>query len=434
MAAHTYESPRVDSSHARRVVVGGTAGQALEFFDYALYGLLAVQIGSHFFPSGNKATELLAAFAVFGAAFVARPFGGLVFGRMGDRVGRRAVLVSSVAMISVCTAAVGLVPSAESIGILAPILVVLLRLLQGVSAGGEASGVFTFVSEHAPVDRRGLHTGWVQSGSASSFLLASLIIAVTTTLLPSGAFDDWGWRIPFILALPLGAVAVVIRLKLEESPVFAAMKDSGEREMAPISAAFRTAWRKILQGTGIAAIVFVGNYTFLAYLPTFVAKFGYSETQVSLARFISPAILVVFYPIVGHLSDRFGRKQVAMLGMLLMALLAWPLFAVMTIASFGVGLVCIGVFGIIVCMVVGPSVTFMVEAVPARVRTTSFSAGYNVGSALFGGTAVFIAAFFTSATGDLRSISYYLILAALISLFAIATVKDFARVGESVDR
>jgi MHS family proline/betaine transporter-like MFS transporter len=434
MAALTIESTPVDRSHSRRVVIGGTAGQALEFFDYALDGSLAVQIGGTFFPTGNKSTELLAGFAVFGAAFVARPFGGIVFGRMGDRIGRRAVLVASVTMISLCTFAVGLIPSVKSIGILAPILVVLLRLLQGVSAGGEGSGVFTFVSEHAPYNRRGLYTGWVQSGSASSFLLSSLVIAIVGAILPSRAFDEWGWRIPFLLALPLGIGAILIRLKLEESPVFNAMKFSGEREMAPVRAAFRTAWRKIIQGTGIAAIVFVGNYTFLAYLPTFVGEFGYSSTQVDLARFVSPAILVVCYPIVGFLSDRFGRKQLAMLGMCLMALFAWPLFAIMTIVPFAGGLACIAVFGFIVCMVVGPSVTFMVEALPARVRMTSFATGYNVGSALFGGTAVFIAAFFTSTTGDLRSVSYYLILAALISLLAIATVKDFARSGESVDR
>jgi MFS transporter, MHS family, proline/betaine transporter len=197
----------------------------------------------------------------------------MVLGSLDDRIGRRSVLVLAIAMISLSTFAVGLVPDVSAIGVAGTFLVVLMLLLQGFSAGGEASAVFAFVSEHAPVNRRGLYNGWGQSGSAFSFLAGTIVIAIVSGTLSQQAFDDWGWRIPFPLALPLGIVAILIRLRLPESPVFAAIKRSGTGLRSPLAESFRTGWRQIVQEAGIAAVVFVSNYILLAYIPTFLHSY-----------------------------------------------------------------------------------------------------------------------------------------------------------------
>jgi MFS transporter, MHS family, proline/betaine transporter len=416
----------------RRIVAGGVAGQVVEFYDYALYGLLAASIARVFFPSDDPALGILSAFAVFGVANLMRPLGGLVLGPLGDRAGRRTVLVISVTTISLSTFLVGVLPTEAAIGVAAPVLLVLLRLFQGFSAGGEVISVVTYIAEHAPAKRRGFYTAFLQSGATFSFLMASAVVLLVTAWAPGDAFDVWGWRVPFLLALPLGGVAIYLRLKLEESPVFIKLRREGELSRRPLREAVLQTPLLIVQGIAVVALTFSANFVFLSYFPTYLKGNGFSSQDAFLATTIGLVVSVVLHPVIGLLSDRFGRKQVAVASAVFFLLLSWPIFVLLSSGSLGLVILALGIMAVGLGGAVAVLICFFTEFTSSRTRMATFAIGYNIGGAVFGGTALFLVQLLVMQTGDARSPSYFLMGAAAVTLVTLLTIRSYAKPGEAL--
>jgi MHS family proline/betaine transporter-like MFS transporter len=234
MEAQGQVAPRVDQTTMRRAIAACAIGNATEWFDYTTYGFLAIILGGVFFPSENPTVSLLSSFAVFGAAFVARPLGGFFFGPLGDKFGRQRILATTILLMAGATFAAGLLPGYAAVGIWAPILLVFLRLLQGFSAGGEYGGASTFMAEFAPDDRRGFWTSWLEFGSLAGYFMGAGLATLLTVTLSDGVMSSWGWRIPFLIAGPLGVIGLYLRLKLQDTPVFTALEEAGEVEESPL--------------------------------------------------------------------------------------------------------------------------------------------------------------------------------------------------------
>ncbi|MGV9799618.1 MFS transporter [Mycobacterium sp. NPDC003449] len=431
--ARSATSEQQERKDVRRVVTAGVIGQLVEYYDYGLYALLAVHIGRTFFPEASDGAQLLAAFAIFGVGFLARPLGGVILGPLGDRIGRRAILIRSLVIMTVCTVLVGLTPSAEAIGIAAPIIVVLLRLGQAFSAGGEFISAATYVNEHAPVGRRGLYSCLLQAGSAAAFLLGNLVVWLTEVIAGPEVVADWAWRVPFLLALPIGIIGLYVRLQLEESPVFENMRQAGNLARTPLRDSMRGPNGKIfLQTIGLSAFLFVSTYTFLAYLPSLLTADGYAPGEVTMLVVIANSANVIFFPLVGLLSERTGRKRICIAGAVFMIVMSWPLLTLLGSGHVPTAIICVIVMAFGVSLVVGPPAALFVEFIPAAVRMSTFGLAYNLGAAIFGGTVVYIAGFLRDATGSPAAPAYSLIVASLISLATLLTIKQYRRVGESV--
>jgi nitrate/nitrite transporter NarK len=312
------------------VVIAASLGTVFEWYDFYLYGSLAIFFGTLFFPPGNDTAAFLASLATFGAGFAVRPLGALVFGSLGDRVGRKRAFLVTMVMMGLATMAVGLLPTYEQVGVWAPILLVSMRLAQGLAVGGEYGGAATYVAEHAPAGRRGFATSWLQTTATIGFLLSLVVILTCRVALGDDAFKAWGWRIPFLTSCALLAVSFYIRLKLEESPIFRRMKSEGRTSKSPIKDSFG-AWQN-LKGVLITLFGITGGMTVIWYTAQFYALFFvqsamHVDYKTSYAIFVTGLIIgtpliVVF----GALSDRFGRKLVMVTGLLLGCLTLMPAF------------------------------------------------------------------------------------------------------------
>ncbi len=319
----------IDAAH-RRVIFASSLGTVFEWYDFYLYGTLAVFFSALFFPPGNETAAFLASLATFGAGFAVRPLGALLFGRLGDRVGRKYTFLITIVVMGLSTALVGVLPTYAQIGIWAPILLVTLRLAQGLALGGEYGGAATYVAEHAPPDRRGYYTSWIQTTATLGFFLSLAVILACRIGFGEEAFRTWGWRLPFLLSVVLLGVSVYIRLKLEESPVFAEMKAEGGLSHAPLTESFgRWANARIVllalfgATAGQGVVWYTGQFYALFFLQnTLKLDFQTSYVLIALALLIGTPFFVYF----GRLSDRIGRKKIMVAGCLLAALTFIPIF------------------------------------------------------------------------------------------------------------
>ena len=323
----------IDRSH-RRVIFAASLGTVFEWYDFYLYGALSAIISRQFFSGVNETTGFIFALLAFAAGFFVRPFGALVFGRLGDLVGRKYTFLITIIIMGSATAIVGMLPSYASIGIAAPIALVTLRLLQGLALGGEYGGAATYVAEHAPEGRRGLYTSWIQTTATLGLFLSLLVILALRTLLGTEAFESWGWRIPFLLSIVLLAVSVYIRLQLQESPVFQEIKREGKLSKAPLTESFAR-WSNLkivllalFGATAGQAVVWYGGQFYSLFFLEKILK-----VDASVANLIIAAALLIgtpFFIVFGALSDRIGRKKVIMAGCVLAALTYFPLFKALT--------------------------------------------------------------------------------------------------------
>ncbi len=318
----------------KRVIVASSLGTVFEWYDFYLYATLAPFFAALFYPKGNATAALLASFATYAAGFLVRPFGALVFGRIGDLVGRKYTFLVTILIMGLSTALVGLMPTYESIGMLSPTLLVCLRLLQGLALGGEYGGAATYVAEHAPHEKRGLHTSWIQTTASLGFFLSLIVIGVCRRGFDEKTFTAWGWRVPFLLSLILLAVSVYIRLKLNESPVFARMKAEGKTSAAPLRESF-TNWGNLKYvlialfgaAAGQGVVWYTGQFYALFYLTgTLKIDWKTAYNVLTIALVLGTGLFVFF----GWLSDRIGRKKIMMTGCVLAALTYFPLFKAMT--------------------------------------------------------------------------------------------------------
>lgn len=296
----------------RRIIAASAIGNATEWFDYGVYAYAAVFIGRAFFPSENPTASTLSSLLVFAVSFVIRPIGGLVWGPLGDRIGRQRVLATTILLMAGATFCVGLLPGYATLGILAPILLILLRMIQGFSTGGEYGGAATFMAEYAPDRKRGLCGSFLEFGTLAGFTLGALLVLLTETVIGPDAMAAWGWRLPFLVAAPLGLVGFYLRTKLEDTPCFRELERTGETEHE-VSTEFRDLlvryWRPLLQLGGLVVALNVANYTLLAYMPSYLqTEIGLSSNAALTLIIIGQVIMMVLLPFSGALSDRVGRK------------------------------------------------------------------------------------------------------------------------------
>ncbi|MDQ0395901.1 MFS transporter [Labrys monachus] len=404
----------------RRTVIAGLAGNVMEWYDFGVYGFFAAAIGQQFFPAHDPTVSLLASFGVFAVGFIARPLGGLVFGHIGDRRGRRAAVVASVLMMVVPTLLMGLLPTYETIGIAAPALLVALRLLQGLAVGGEYTTSMVLLVEEALPSRRGRLGSYAPLGSIGGLLLGSLVGAAITAILPPQTAGSWGWRAAFLTGVAIGALVFIARRRLPKEPE---VKATGA-EMSPIRDAFRTQWTTILKVIGFNLVNGVGFYMCFIYMTTWLLQtHHFAESEALALDSFALVVLLAALPASGIVSDRIGRKPLLLLGSGLLALLAWPLFWLISQPSLPLILAGLASFGLIVACFAGACPAFMVEAFPKHVRCSGLSVGYNLSLSIFGGTVPLVSVALIAATGDRLAPAFYLMLAAALS-FVMATLID----------
>ncbi|BCI54425.1 MFS transporter [Mycolicibacterium litorale] len=411
----------------RKAITGASIGNAVEWFDFAIYGFLATYIAAKFFPAGNDTAALLNTFAIFAAAFFMRPLGGFVFGPLGDRIGRQRVLAVVILLMSAATLGIGLLPTYASIGVAAPLLLLFLRCLQGFSAGGEYGGGAVYLAEYARDRRRGLTVTFIAWSGVVGFLLGSVTVTVLQALLSASAMDSFGWRIPFLIAAPLGLVGLYIRLRLDDTPQFAALTEADRVATSPLREAATTAWRPVLQVIGLFVVFNVGYYVVFTFLPTYFIKtleFGRTASFVSMSL-ASLVALVLILPLAA-LSDRIGRRPLLIGGAVAFAVSAYPLFLLLNSGSLAAAITAHCVLAAIESVYVSTAVTAGVELFATRVRYSGFSIGYNVSVAAFGGTTPYVVTWLTATTDNHLAPALYLIVAAVVSLVTLVTLRESA--------
>lgn len=423
MAASTASAsaPDITTAQSRKAIYAASVGNLLEWYDFGVYAYLATMIAAKFFPGTDPTASLLAAFAAYGVGFLARPLGGIIIGRMGDVRGRKAALVLTIFMMAVGTIGIGLLPSYETIGVWAPILLVALRIVQGIAAGGEWGTSTAFIIEWAPPTRRGFFGSFQQVSTAGGSLLGSATAALLTTLLTREQMLDWGWRLPFILGMVLLFVGVYIRRNVDETPSFEATR------AAPVGA-------PVVSGAGLGALAFgftifwtVAYYTLLAWMPTFTQKYaGLTPSQALWSNTVGLIAMVIAIPMWGALSDRVGRRPLLLASTISIGVLVWPLFSLMAnIGGIAVVMPIQILLGVLLALYSGPGPAAISEIFPTHLRSTWMSAGYTLAVAVFGGFAPFMATWLIGATGSPLAPTYlYLIPAALISMIVVLRLKE----------
>ena len=422
MAAHA------EAATAKKAVTAGAIGNFVEWYDYSVYGFFATVIASQFFPSEDRVASLLATFAVFAVAFFMRPVGAFVFGHYGDTIGRRNTLAAAIIMMGIATLMIGVLPSYGQIGVLAPILLVVARLLQGFSAGGEWSGSAAFMVEYAPENKRGLYGSWQQVSIVAGLLVGSAMGGLLGTVLSEDALNAWGWRIPFILGMVVALVGLYLRLRVEDTPAFRIIEEKEEITEAPVKESFTAHWRESLTAIGFTVAWTVAYYILLTYMPTYVSEtLGIPLTQALLSNAIGLVVLMALIPFTAALSDRIGRKPLLIAFSALIALLTYPLFLLASTQVLAFIVLAQVLFGVIISLFSGPGPAALVEMFPTNVRYSALGVSYNIAVAAFGGTAPFIATYLISRTGSNFSPGFYLIAAAVVTLIVVSTMKETYR-------
>ncbi|MET0795022.1 MAG: MFS transporter [Polyangiaceae bacterium] len=403
LEANPAAQPLADPATLRRVIVASAIGTLFEWYDFYLYGSLAVFFGGLFFPKGNDTAQLLASLATFGAGFGVRPLGAIVFGHLGDLIGRKYTFLVTMATMGLSTALIGVLPTYATFGLGSTALLVALRLLQGLALGGEYGGAATYVAEHVPDEKRGFYTSFIQTTATLGFFLSMIVIASTRSSFSPEAFKSWGWRIPFLLSFILLAVSLYIRVKMKESPLFARAKKDGKTSTNPLRESFGNPLNRkyvllALFGAtaGQGVVWYTGQFYALTFLQSALkVSWQTSYLLVSIALALAAPMFIFF----GWLSDRMGRKKIMLAGCALGALTYIPIY--MGMVAFAnpqhlpaadpaqinhVGLVVLLFIQMIyVTMVYGPIAAFLVEMFPTKIRYTSMSVPYHLGNGWFGG-------------------------------------------------
>lgn len=412
-----------------RVIAASTAGTMIEWYDFFIFGSLATILSTQFYPAGSATANFLKTLATFAVGFAVRPLGALFFGRLGDLVGRKFAFLTTLLVMGGSTAAIGFLPGYAKIGVAAPVILVILRMLQGLALGGEYGGAAVYVAEHVPDSRRGFYTSFIQTTASLGLFTSLIVILVTTKIVGGKEFAAWGWRIPFILSIVLVAVSFYIRMQLGESPLFAKLKAEGGASKSPIRESFDTwpKWKVVLRvlfgvTAGQAVTYYTSHFYALFFLQT-VLKVPATQAYsiVAIAVVIGTPAFVIF----GRLSDRIGRKRLMMAGNLLSALSYFGLYRAMHSLSSPVNapaiIAIIVVMIVFAAMITGPVAAFLVESFPAKIRYTSMSLPYHFGNGWFGGFLPLIATALVAKSGNIYAGLIYPTVIALMT-FVIGTI------------
>jgi MHS family proline/betaine transporter-like MFS transporter len=407
----------------RRAILSCAIGNFFELFDFTIYGYFAVAITRAFYPSGS----MYGTYAAFGAAFLMRPVGAIVIGAYGDRMGRRAALVVTIGLMAGATGAVGLIPSYQSIGYLAPVLLVLCRLLQGFSTGGEWGGAAAFLVEYAPSGKRGLTGSWQQFSTQIGALAGSLSAALLAASLSEADFYAWGWRIPFLCGFLLGPIGYYLRRKVAETPAFERTIETRTIERSPLRVAVREYGRRMIQAFGLSIIGCIANFVFVVYLVAYAITTMKLPPGAALSCAVaSGSVVVVLTPLVGALTDRVGRRPLILACALLNLLFDYPLFLLAirggTFGSLLMALICNAVFQ---ALYTGTIPSILAEMFPTRVRYTALSVSYGLAVVLFGGFAPLISTWLVDVTGSPFAPAFYVMTGGALSAVAILSMKEY---------
>ena len=414
------------------IIGASSVGTLIEWYDFYLYGVLALFFSKHFFsPQMSPSLALIASLFVFWTGFLVRPFGAIVFGHLGDLIGRKFTFMLTLLLMGASTFVVGLLPGYDAIGPLAPILLVAMRVLQGLALGGEYGGAATYIAEHSPDKQRGFYTSWIQTTATMGIVLALLVILVCRLALGDQAFGDWGWRVPFLISAVLVVLSIYIRLKLAESPLYARLKEQGKSSHNPALESFSSGknWGLILLAlfgaTAPEGVVwYTGQFYALFYMTT-VLKINYVTVYVIMMIALTAA--APFFIVFGALSDRIGRRNIMTAGFALAVVTYWPVFTWLGTYKDNPVMLTILVFYlvILVTMVYGPIAAFLVELFPARIRYTSMSLPYHIGNGVFGGLVPAAGASIAALTGvALGGLFYPMGIAALGVIVSVAGIKS----------
>ncbi len=431
-----------DESAVKRAVKAAALGNAMEWFDFGIYSYLAVTLGKVFFPGGSSTTQLLSSFATFAVAFLVRPIGGSVFGPLGDRIGRKKVLALTMIMMAIGTFAIGLIPGYAAIGFWSPALLILFRLVQGFSTGGEYGGASTFIAEYAPDKRRGFFGSFLEFGTLAGYVGAAGLVTVLTAVLSDASMTAWAWRIPFLVAGPLGAVGLYLRLRLDETPAFQRLEAENKSTARASEAAqgvetaaggefreiFVGHWRRLLLCVALVAAYNITDYMLLSYMPTYLSdELKYSTTHGLLILLIAMALMMGLINQVGRLNDRFGRKPLLMAGMVGFLVLSAPAFLLVRLGglvAISIGMLMLALS--LVCLL-GTMSAALPALFPTQIRYGALSIGYNVSTSLFGGTTPFVITALISLTGTKMVPAYYAMVAAAVGVIAVALMPESAQ-------
>ncbi|NML35386.1 MFS transporter [Paraburkholderia antibiotica] len=428
--------PASSPAMLKKVVFASVLGNAFEWFDFVIYGMFAATIAKLYFPAGDPLASLSLTLATFGVGFAVRPLGGVLLGMYGDRMGRKRALSVTIILMAVGTGMIGLLPTYAAIGLAAPILIMVARMIQGLSAGGEFSGATTMLIEFAPSDRRGFFGSFQMCSQALSISCGAAVAWLLTSQLNTVQFESWGWRLPFLFGVLVGPVGWLIRSKIDESPEFLALaraNSRGARRIArtTLSELFSHHSRAMLAAIGICVVGTVSSYVFNFFVPIFARQqLGIPATEANLSTFLSTAIVVALCPFTGHLSDRYGRKSVLLPGIVCYGVTAWLLFHHFVAAPSFISLLTMqaGV-SFFMSFIWGPAPVALTEIFPVEVRSTGAALAYNFSAMIFGGLAPFTNTWLVKVTGSNLAPIYYVEFSVLLGIVGTCLFPGAARLN-----
>lgn len=426
----TPEAPRelsdlVDRKSLRKSVVAGSIGVLVHWFDWAVYAYMAATIAVIFFPESDRTAGLLATFAVFAVSFLVRPIGAIIFGRLGDRLGRKQTLSIVILAMAVSTLVLGLLPGYATIGIVAPILLIATRIVQGLAAGGEFGSAAAFLGEFSPAKRRGFGVSWLEFGSLLGFLLASFAVFLLNQAFTPEQITDWAWRIPFLITVPLGFIGLYIRRKIEDTPEFEALQKLETVSHAPVKEVFTRNRRQFIQTCGMEIFMNVTFYVVLVYLLTYQeTTVGFDPGRAALLSTLASALGLIVVPLAGIASDRVGRKPVLYTAAIALTVLSIPLFLLMQMGTGWSAFVSTLGLALILAIILGTHAVTVVELFPTRTRQTGLSIAYALTAALFAGTAPYLLTWLIDRTGNELVPGYFLAVVGVIGIITVVSIPE----------
>jgi MFS transporter, MHS family, proline/betaine transporter len=419
-AVRSVTSAPVDRRQARKAILAAGTGNALEWYDFAVFAFLTPVLSQLFFPGEDRIAAILSTFAVFAVGFVMRPIGAILFGRIADKRGRKAALIVSVTLMGVATLLIGIMPTYASVGLLAPALLVVARMLQGLSVGGEFGASASFLVEYAPPHRRGFYGSLAYFSANAGSMLGGLVVLLFTLSLTAESMTGWGWRVPFLLSFPLLAIGMYLRARIAETPQFEAVQSTDEQVSSPLSTVLREHWKAMLTIVGIAVAFAITSYTVLSFILSYlITVIGFTPIQALTAVVLATAIGSCMTPVFGALSDTFGRRPILIFACLAGLALPYPGFLLLQNGTFGSALLGMVILWVPVSSFCGVTPATFAEMFPTKVRVSGFGVAYGFGTALFSGTAPFVATLLVDVTGSSLAPAWYVMAAALVSLCVI---------------